>query len=142
VTAEALHVTIHSLAEALAAAGVAAEAGVRLVLWSAPGAGTYAGPGWFAEIVARVEAEFSALPVEAVLDCGAEAGSVMGALRRGVKRVRFTGEAEAAQRLADIARQYGAALEPEREEPMLDLRGHKDPAAACRAFLARNAPRG
>ena len=73
---------------------------LRLVLLSAPAAAGYAGPAWFAAIAAQVAVEFPALRVEAVLDCGDEAGSALAALRHGLKRVRFAGAEEAAARLA------------------------------------------
>ena len=81
----------------------------RLV--SFPGAGASAGPGWFQEIVERLEAEHPGLAFEAVLDCGDKAGAVLAALRRGVRHVRFSGHPEAARRLGAIAEQLGAILE-------------------------------
>ena len=91
-------------ARALLARGV-----TRLV--SFPGAGASAGPGWFQEIVERLEAEHPGLAFEAVLDCGDEAGAVLAALRRGLRHVRFSGHPEAARRLGAIAEQLGAILE-------------------------------
>jgi hypothetical protein len=81
-------------------------------LESFPGAAASAGPGWFQAIIAALEAEFGAGRFEAVLDCGEEPGAALAALRRGVKRVRLGGDPEARRRVADIAAQLGAVVEP------------------------------
>lgn len=81
----------------------------------------YAGPGWFAGIVAAArqaapDAQFSAL-----LDCDDEVGAVLAAIRAGVERIVFTGGADVAQRLAEIAAQHGVTIETNRPVPDLDL---------------------
>ena len=114
-------IVVHSLAQAVAALKAAARAQRRVVIASAEGAGIYAGPGWFAALVAAAreavpEANFSAL-----LDCADEAGAALAAIRSGIERVLFTGDDEVARRLSDIARQHGVALVTERPQPALDL---------------------
>ena len=135
-------IIVHSLADARAALGAAAALGVAVTLASAPGAGGYAGPGWWQAVIDLAAADFPEARFDAVLDCGAEPGTVLAALRLGLRRVRFTGNDDAARRLADIAAQQGAVLEREAPEAALDLLDCRDPAAACRAFLAGNAPAG
>lgn len=73
-------------------------------------AGASAGPGWFQAIVERLEAEFPDTEFDVVLDCGEEAGTTLAALRRGVRRVRFSGSREAFRRLSGIAAQLDATL--------------------------------
>lgn len=131
-------IIIHSLEQARAALAAASALGTTVTLASAPGAGGYAGPAWFKAILDIALAEVPVCGASAVLDCGAEAGTVLAALRHGVRRVRFTGGDEAASRLAEIAEQHGAALERSELRPALDLLDCKDPEAACRAFLAGN----
>jgi acyl-CoA reductase-like NAD-dependent aldehyde dehydrogenase len=115
-------IIVHSQAQAVAALRAAAAAATPIVLLSAPEAGVYAGPGWFAALVAAAreavpEAQFSAL-----LDCGDSAGAALAGLRRGgVERILFTGRADVAERLADIGRQLGIAVATERPEAALDL---------------------
>ena len=70
---------------------------------SAPGGGSYAGPGWFNAVVEKAQAEFPDVAVTAILDCDDASGHVLGALRAGVKAVRFTGRADVAAKLAAIA---------------------------------------
>ena len=43
-------VVIHDLSQAVAALQASAELGRRVALWSAAGAGIYAGAGWFAAV--------------------------------------------------------------------------------------------
>jgi hypothetical protein len=127
-------IIVHSLDHALAAAGTAATLGVPLTLRSAAGAGGTVGVGWFAALAELVRERYPLLPISFVLDCADEAGTALGAFRRGVKRVRFAGSPEAAAKLAAIAASCGAALDDD-PNPTLDLLGEADPEAACRRWL-------
>ena len=131
-------IIIHSLDHARAALAAAAAAGVPVVLASAEGAGGYAGPLWFKALVEMALGEHPGMAAAAVLDCADEAGTTLAALRAGIKRVRFTGAEEARQRLAGIAAQLGAEIESGAALPALDLIDARDPARACRAYLAGN----
>jgi hypothetical protein len=130
-------IIIHSLDQALAAAVAATAVNSPLVLRSAPGAGGAAGVGWFAALAEALAERHPALPMTLVLDCADEAGTVLGAFRRGLKRVRFTGPPEVAAKLAAIAAAQGAALD-EDCRPALDLLGQADPEALCRRWLTDN----
>jgi hypothetical protein len=61
---------------------------------------------------------------------------VLAALRQGLPRVRFSGPAATAERLADIAEQCNATLERTPLVPALDHHDQRDSASLCRAFLA------
>ena len=114
-------IIVHSLDQAVAALKAAAQAGRPIVLSSAPDAGIYAGPGWFR---ALVEAAREAVPdarFSAILDCGDQAGAALAAIRAQIEQVIFTGRADVASRLADIARQHGVRLETTRPAAVLDL---------------------
>jgi hypothetical protein len=114
-------ITVHSLGQAVAALKAAAAAGRRVALLSAPSAGGYVGAGWFR---ALVDAARDAVPqacCSAYLDCGDEAGTALAALRVEVDGVVFTGRAEVAQRLADIAQRQRARLATARPTAALDL---------------------
>ena len=114
-------IIVHSLAHAVAALGAAAEAGRAVVLASAPEAGIQAGPGWWRELVAAAREAVPAARFTALLDCGDDAGAAQGAMRGGVEGVIFTGHAEIADRLADIASRRGCRLVTRRPAPALDL---------------------
>jgi hypothetical protein len=129
-------IVIHTPGHAHAALAAAASLALPVTLASAPGAGLYAGPGWFKAVIAVARSEFPAVACACVLDCGDEPGMVLAALRHGLKRVRFDGPDAVAARLADIAAQRGAAIERGALEPALDLIDRDDPEALCRAFLA------
>lgn len=140
-------IIVHSLGHAVAALKAAAATGQRVTLLSARAAGGYAGPGWFRGLVdaareAVPEARFSAL-----LDCGDEAGAALAALRSGVKGLVFTGRADVAERLADIARQRAARFETARPAAALDLGADFFAAedrlvARCAEVLAQTEPPG
>ena len=79
------------------------------------------GPGWFGELIAAAreavpEARFSAL-----LDCGDNVGAALAAIRSEAEGIVFTGRADVAGRLADIARQHGVRFETDRRATALDL---------------------
>jgi fructose/tagatose bisphosphate aldolase len=131
-------IIIHSLDHARAALAAAAAAGVPVVLASAEGAGGYAGPMWFKALVEAALSEHPGMAAASVLDCADEAGTTLAALRAGIKRVRFSGAEEVRQRLAAIAAQLGAEIESGAPSPALDLLEVRDPARACRAYLAGN----
>jgi acyl-CoA reductase-like NAD-dependent aldehyde dehydrogenase len=98
------------LAHAVAALSAAAEAGRPVVLASPRDAGIYAGPGWFREVLRAAHEAVPTAQFSAVLDCGDDAGAAMAALRARLAAIVFTGRAEVAARLADIAAQGGARL--------------------------------
>jgi delta 1-pyrroline-5-carboxylate dehydrogenase len=112
---------VHSLAHASAALKAAGLAGRSVVLVSAQGAGSYVGPGWFCEIIAAAREAVPEASFASLLDCGDDVGAVLAALRSEVEGVVFTGRADVASRLADIARQYGVRFTTGRPTPALDL---------------------
>ena len=116
-------IVVHSLAHAVAALSAAAEHGRGVVIASAPDAGIYAGPGWFGALVKAARRTVPAAQATALLDCGEDAGAAMGAIRAGIEGIVFTGRADVAARLADIAGQRGAMLLTRRPQPALDLGG-------------------
>ncbi len=128
-------IIVHSLEHARAAVGAAAATGVPVTLLSAEGAAGTVGAAWFREVVAAASAERPEVAVTAILDCGDKPGHVLGALRQGLKSLRFTGPKATAERLAQIAAQEGATL-TKRRGRALDLLDVPDPAAACRKWLS------
>jgi acyl-CoA reductase-like NAD-dependent aldehyde dehydrogenase len=114
-------IVVHSLAHATAALRAATRAGRAVVLASAPGAGSYVGPGWFRELIAAAREAVPEASFSALLDCGDDRGAALAAIRSQVEGVVFTGPADVARRLADIATQHGVGFVTERPEPALDL---------------------
>jgi hypothetical protein len=127
-------IIVHSLDHALAAASAATALGRALVLRSAPGAGSTVGAGWFMGLSDALAARHPLLQATLILDCADEAGTVLGAFRRGIKQVRFTGPSDVRAKLAAIAAARGAALD-EDTRPALDLLNASDPETACRNWL-------
>jgi hypothetical protein len=114
-------IVVHSLAHATAALKAAAGAGRPVVLASAPGAGGYVGPGWFREVVATAREAVPEASFSSWLDCGDDRGAALAAIRSQVEGVVFTGPADVARRLADIAGQHGVRFVTKRPVPALDL---------------------
>ncbi|HEV2676611.1 MAG TPA: hypothetical protein VGV37_18945 [Aliidongia sp.] len=131
-------IIVHSLAQALVAAEAAAALGKPLTLRSAAGAGSTVGVGWFASLGTILFERHPALDLTLVLDCADEAGTALGALRRGLKAVRVAGSPDVLAKLAALADGYGARLDRD-ERPCLDLIGglaeQVDLAARCRDWL-------
>ena len=97
------------------------RAGRSVVLASAPGAGSYVGPGWFRELVAAAREAVPEASFSAQLDCGDDVGAALAAIRSEIESVVFTGRADVARRLADMASQHTVRLVTERPVPALDL---------------------
>lgn len=79
---------------------------------------------------------------DAVLDCGADAGAAMAALRSGWTRIAFSGPRPVRRKLADMARKAGAALIDAPEAPDIVLAVGDDAAARLRAWAAQRRPAG
>ena len=88
---------------------------------SAPGAGSYVGPGWFRELVATAREAVPEASCSSLLDCADDRGAALAALRSQVEGVVFTGRADVARRLADIASQHRVRFVTERPVPAIDL---------------------
>ena len=129
-------IVVHSLDQARAALAAASALRRNVVLASAPGAGCYAGPAWFKSLVEQAKSTYPGAETEAVLDCGADSGVALAALRQGLKRVGFSGGAEARAKLEEIAQALGATVESGDAPDALDLRDGKNAEARCRAYLA------
>jgi hypothetical protein len=114
-------IIVHTLAHAVAALNAAAKAGRPIILASAPDAGIYAGPGWFGELVGAARGAVPAARFSAILDCGDDAGAAMATIRAGIDAIVFTGRADVAARLGDIATQAGTRLLTARPAAILDL---------------------
>lgn len=133
-------IIVHTLAHALGALQAAARAGRPIVLLSAPDAGIYAGPGWWAALVEAARAAIPDARALALLDCGDRPGAALAAIRAPVEGIVFTGSGDAARRIAGIARQHGVRFVADRPAAALDLGGDffADAAASerrCADFL-------
>jgi len=137
-------IVFHSLAQAIAALTAAAQASRVIVLASAPEAGGYVGPGWFGALVAAARQAVPEARFSAFLDCGDDVGAALAAIRAAIEGVVFTGRADVARRLADIARQHGVRLETSRPAGALDLgedffASREILERRCAEFLSRQA---
>ena len=128
-------VIVHNLDQARAAMAAAAGLGVALTVLSPPAAAAYLGAAVFRHMIAEAARDHPGLEYRCVLDCGADAGLALGALRQGIEVVRLGATEEVRAKVADIAAQSGAALDEE-AGPALDLAAVDDPGEALRAWLS------
>lgn len=99
-------VIVHGLAQAR----LALSAGRPLTLLSAPGAGAYAGCGWWRALVHRVRDEFPAVAAADILDCAESSGQAMAALRSGQRCLVLWATAPGWDAVAAIAARQGGAV--------------------------------
>jgi hypothetical protein len=92
------------------------------------------GAGYLGALQARADLEFPDVAFTLVVDCGEAAGYAMACLRAGVRRISLQGPSKVVAKVADIARQKGAAV-VERPPQALDL------AAALATLLGSPSPR-
>ena len=128
-------VIVHSLDQARAAVAAAARLDLPVTLASAPGASAYLGIRGFQAIVDAAAREHPDVRVSALIDCGERAGDALASLHCGFQALRYSGNREAATRLAAIAAQQDATLVTGRLEA-LDLLDVDDPEGATLAWLA------
>jgi hypothetical protein len=114
-------IVAHSLVQATAALTAAARAGRAVVIASPPGGGSYVGPGWFGSMVDAARQAVPDASFAALLDCADDVGAALAAIRCEVEGVVFTGRADVARRLADIACQHGVRFVTDRPVALLDL---------------------
>lgn len=134
-------VVVHALDQAEAALQAAGPRGVLLL--SAPGAGGFAGPGWFLALAAEARRRHPAVPCVAALDCADAPGSALAALRAGVRVIVLESRCPAFGAVAAAAAELNARVLPARP-PAFDL-GRSDPnrrdtLARLAAWLATKVP--
>jgi len=127
-------IIVYGLSDTKAAAqAVLEQGGQELVILSPSGVAHSLGPQWFKELLVNTAAMFSELRITGIMDCGPYEGHVMNALHAGLKHVRYTGDEEAAEKLAWIGAKTGAVIHRKFKE-ILDLKGVADQLAACREW--------
>jgi fructose/tagatose bisphosphate aldolase len=114
-------IVVHSLSHALAALTAASEASRPIIILSAPDSGIYAGPGWFKALVDAAREAVPEANATFILDCGDDAGAAQGAIRAGIEALIFSGRADVAERLAEIATARGLRLLTKRPTALFDL---------------------
>lgn len=135
-------IIIHSFAQAQAALAAAYEADKSVTLWSAPGAGCYAGAGWWRELLDLLrQAQPDQDRYTTVLDCSDAPGFVMAAIRAQVPGIYFCGMPDITQKLSDMAIAQGLGLVTVRPAA-LDLAAAKNPHDLCLHYLRGNPQHG
>jgi hypothetical protein len=113
-------VVVHSLADAR----IVLMHGAPVTLLSGEAAALYAGCGWWCALTAAARAEFPAVPIADLLDCGDASGQALAAVRIGLRHLILWPDAPGREKVAAIVAGVGGVLLAERP-PALDL---ADPA--------------
>jgi len=128
-------IIIHNFSQAQAALAAAHEANKSVALWSAPGAGCYAGAGWWRGLLDLLtQAQPGHGHYTSVLDCSDAPGFVMAAIRAQVPGIYFSGMPDITQKLSDMATAQGLGLVTVRPKA-LDLAAAKNPQDVCLHYL-------
>jgi len=99
---------IHNLTHALAVGKTTMDVKARVKMQSAPGLASTLGPEAFSAIVEFTRASYPGAEFTAVLDCGDEPGTAIGALRRGIKTISINVDALTRRKIEDIAHKLNA----------------------------------
>ena len=84
--------------------------GVEVTIESPAGAAGWQGIGWWRRLELALAEEFG--PITTVLDCADAPGHALAALRAGCRRISLIAPRQTFERVAAIASQWGAELEP------------------------------
>ena len=103
-------VVVHGLPHAQQALAL----GRPVTLLSAPGAGCYAGCGWWRALVEAARSSAPGVEAPDVLDCLDQTGRAIEALRHGLRRIVLLPNAPARDDAAERAAGLGAELLPAR----------------------------
>ena len=125
---------IHDISHALAVGKASMELNAPVVVLSAPGLATTLGPEAFTALIEKTMAAYPDALVLGVLDCGDQAGTAIGALRRGVRRISVDVEAATLGKITDIAHQLEADVIT-RPDKALDLLDVADMDRAIRHYI-------
>lgn len=131
---DTLTVLVHDWRQAKAVLEASRSASRALTLVTPRAAAEIYGAGYLGALQDRIDVEFPDITFTLIVDCGDASGYAMACLRAGVRTISMQGPPEITAKIADIARQKGAAVVERPAEP-LDL------AAALAALLGSPPPR-
>ncbi|MCX8102535.1 MAG: hypothetical protein N3D77_15000 [Geminicoccaceae bacterium] len=126
--ARRLTLLVHDRLQAEAALAVEAELGLSILLAASAELVRFVGPGYLVALGRLVGRPIA-------LDCGAEPGTALAALRAGARVLVLHPAAPRRDAVEQIARRLGAELRPSLPAPVLALAPGEDAAAVLRARL-------
>jgi len=108
---------------------------VPVTLVTPPDGATSAGPEIFLEMVRAAREEIPQARSHALVDCGADAGTAMRALRCGWRDLLYTGNPATSRKLEEMTNELDGTFRDDRPVTY-DLQTASDPAWACRRALS------
>jgi len=130
-------IIVHDRVQADAALSAAGSAGVAIVLMSPPGAGATLGPGVFKAMTDEAMAAYPETTAAAVLDCAAEAGIALAAIRHGCPHIAIDLPKDVAAKIEDMAAQSRTVVHVPSAGAVLDLGAGPEPEHRAQVFLNR-----
>ncbi|MDX1975393.1 MAG: hypothetical protein SFT92_06930 [Rickettsiales bacterium] len=127
----------HTFEDVIIALEAASELSVELALQSAPDAIFYAGALYLLHMYRHACELFPQVRSRFIVDCADAGAEAIAAMQMGHRYIRSSAPDDIQQKLADIAKSYGASLESGPYEA-LDLRQAKDTKAASVEWLKGN----
>jgi len=131
-------ITFHTRHHVDATLAAASEVGARVALITPPGGAANAGPEIYLEMIHQARGRFPEAYCEAMVDCGADAGTAMRALRCGWRHLVFTGNDNLRRKIQSMTDHLGGSLEQSRP-PSVDLLAARDPDRRVRHALTPSA---
>ena len=101
---------IHNLEQGLCVAKAAMQTKSSAVLFSPRGAAKSLGPDVFISIINSVSEYYPGVNIIGVLDCAHDAGSALGAIRRGAPHISVQLDAPEYEKILDIATQSNVSV--------------------------------
>jgi hypothetical protein len=121
-------VIVHNAAHVRLVLDAAGRLDVAPVLLTPPGAAAYAGVAYLKALVGRAPG------LDAIVDCGHEAGFAMAAIRAGWRDIHLAGDPDIVAKIDDMANRIGGRLH-RTLPPALDLGGPDRPETRLDAWL-------
>ncbi len=121
-------VIVHHAKQVRLTCAVAACSNNQPVLLTPPGAAAHAGVAYLKELVGGAQS------LEAIIDCGDDAGLAMAAIRAGWRDLHLCGDPEITAKIGDMLSQVGGRLHRSLPPP-LDLGSADDPEAELMTWL-------
>ena len=101
---------VHNLKHALCVAQASMQTQISALLFSPRGAANSLGPEVFSSVIKAANEHYPDAKLIGVLDCADNAGSALGAIRRGAPHISVQLEAPAYEKIIDIATQSNVSV--------------------------------
>ncbi|MBI36553.1 MAG: hypothetical protein CL568_03100 [Alphaproteobacteria bacterium] len=128
-------IIVHDLDDAIAALITSSDMNIAVTLVSPKGAASYAGSGWFRELIYLAREKVPDAQFDSILDCSDDSGQALAALREGLTAIDYKGSEKKLIKIQDIAHQIGTEVLKIDYSQALDLSLYNNKRSASRDWL-------